>query len=54
MWILNNSKYLLEYIQSMSISSCNNIKTFDFSTIYTTIPHLKRFIVIWDMDTIIL
>jgi hypothetical protein len=34
LWILKNSKYLLEYIQPMSLSSCNSIKTFDFSTIY--------------------
>jgi len=25
----------------MSLSSCNSIKTFDFSTLYTTIPHSK-------------
>ena len=41
MWILENSKDLLEYIQSMSLSSYNSIKTFDFSTLYTTIPHSK-------------
>jgi hypothetical protein len=41
MWILKNSKDLLEYIQSRSLSSCNSIKTFDFSTLYTTIPHAK-------------
>jgi hypothetical protein len=41
MWILKNSKNLLEYIQSMSLSSCNSIKTLDFSTLYTTIPHSK-------------
>ena len=41
MWILKNSKNLLEYIQSRSLSSCNSIKTFDFSTLYTTIPHSK-------------
>jgi len=40
-WILKNSKYLLEYIQSRSLSSCNSIKTFDFSTLYMTIPHSK-------------
>ena len=40
-WILKNSKDLLEYIQSRSLSSCNSIKTFDFSTLYTTILHLK-------------
>ena len=39
MWILKNSKDLLEYIQSRSLSSCNSIKTFDLSTLYTTIPH---------------
>jgi hypothetical protein len=41
MWILRNSKDLLEYIQSRSLSSYNSIKTFDFSTLYTTIPHSK-------------
>jgi hypothetical protein len=41
MWILKNSKDLLEYIQSRSLSSCNSIKTFDFSTLYTTNPHSK-------------
>ena len=41
MWILKNSKDLLEYIQSRSPSSCNSIKTFDFSTFYTTIPYSK-------------
>jgi hypothetical protein len=41
MWILKNSKDLLEYIQSRFLSSCNSIKTFDFSTLYTTIPHSK-------------
>jgi len=41
MWIMKNSKYLFEYIQSRSLSSCNSIKTFDFSTVYTTISHSK-------------
>jgi hypothetical protein len=41
MWILKNSKDLLGYIQSRFLSSCNSIKTFDFSTLYTTIPHSK-------------
>ena len=40
-WNLNNSKDLLEYIQSMSLSSCHGIKTCNFSTPYTTIPHSK-------------
>ena len=41
MWILKNSKDLLEYIQYMALFSCNSIETFDFSTLYTTIPHSK-------------
>ena len=39
MLILKNSNGM--YIQSMSISSCNSIKTFDLSTLYTTIPYSK-------------
>ena len=31
MWILKNSKDLLEYIQPRSLFSCNSYKTFDFS-----------------------
>ena len=34
MWILKNSKDLLEYIQSRSVCSCKNIKTMDISTLY--------------------
>ena len=41
MWILKNSKDLLEYIQSRSLSSCTSIKTFDFSALYSTIPGFK-------------
>ena len=41
MWILKNSKDMLEYIQSRSLSSCYSINTFEFSTLYTTIPHSK-------------
>ena len=41
-WILKNSKDLLEYIQSRSLFSCNSIKPFDFSTLYMSIPHSKR------------
>ena len=36
MWILNNSKDLLEYIQSRSLSSCNSIRTFDFFNLPST------------------
>ena len=41
MWILKNSKELLETFQSQNLSVISNIKTFDFSTLYTTIPHNK-------------
>ena len=41
MLILKNSEDLLEYIQSRSLSACNSIKTFDLSTLYTTIPHSR-------------
>jgi len=41
MWILKNSKDLLEYIQSRSLSFCNSTNAFDFSTLYTTIHHSK-------------
>ena len=41
MWILKNSKDLLEYIQSSSLSSCNCSKTLDFSVLYIAIPHSK-------------
>ena len=40
MWILKNSNYLLEYIQSTSLFSCKNIKYLT-TTLYTTIPHSK-------------
>ena len=39
MRIVKNSKDL--YIQSRSLSSYNSIKTFDLSSLYTTIPHSK-------------
>ena len=38
---MESEEDLLEYIQSMSFSSCNSIKTFDFPTLYTCIPHSK-------------
>jgi hypothetical protein len=41
MWMLKKSKDLLKYIQSRSLSFCNSIKTFDFSSLYTTISHSK-------------
>ena len=41
MWILKNSNVLLDYIQSKTLSSCNSINTFVFSTLYTSILHSK-------------
>ena len=41
MWILKNSKELLENLMAQSLHSVNSIKSFDFSTLYTTIPHDK-------------
>jgi hypothetical protein len=39
MWILKISKELLENLESSSFSKIDSIKIFDFSTLYTTIPH---------------
>ena len=41
MWILKNSKELLEHLQSQNYNNITNIKPFDFSTLYTTISHDK-------------
>ena len=41
MWILKNSKALLESLQANLLTSISSIKTFDFSTLYTSIPHSK-------------
>ena len=41
MWILKNSKTLLENLESKSLKSVPSIKSYDFSTLYTTIPHSK-------------
>ena len=41
MWILKNSNDMLEYIYSRYLSSCNNINSCDFSTLFTAIPHFK-------------
>ena len=41
MWILKNSKELLDNFNSHSLASVNSIKTYDFSTLYTNIPHTK-------------
>jgi hypothetical protein len=41
MWVLKNSKDLLDNLRSRSLSQVSSIKTFDFSTQYTTLPHDK-------------
>ena len=41
MWILKNSIDLLDNLKSRSFSQVSSIKTFDFSTLYTTLPHDK-------------
>ena len=41
MWILKNSKELLEHFKSPAFNHVTSIKSFDFSTLYTTIPHQK-------------
>ena len=41
MWILRNSKELLEHLQSPNFNHITSIKSFDFSTLHTTIPHQK-------------
>jgi hypothetical protein len=40
MWILKNSKDLLEILSSRSQYVCNGIKIFDFSTL-STIPYVQ-------------
>ena len=41
MWILKNSNELLEHLKSPAFNHVTSIKSFDFSTLYTTIPHQK-------------
>ena len=41
MWILKNSKDLLDNLKSREFAKVHSVKTFDFSTLYTTIPHEK-------------
>ena len=41
MWILKNSKELLEHLKSHTFNHVTSIKSFDFSTLYTAIPHQK-------------
>ena len=39
MWSLKNSQELLEHLKSPTFNHVTNIKSFDFFTLYTTIPH---------------
>ena len=39
--ILKDSKELLDHLKSKNFNIIINIKSFDFSTLYTTIPHQK-------------
>ena len=41
MWILKNSKELLEHMKSPTFNHVTSIKSFNFPTLYTTIPHQK-------------
>ena len=41
MWILKKSKELLENLKIQYLHSINSIKSSNFSTLYTTIPHGK-------------
>ena len=41
MLIIKNSKELLEHLKSPNFNHVTSIKSFDFSTLYTTIPHQK-------------
>jgi hypothetical protein len=41
MWILKNSKGLLENLKFHDFSKIESMKTYDFFTLYTTIPQNK-------------
>ena len=41
MLILWNSKEILEHLKYPSFNHITSIESFDFSTLYTTIPHDK-------------
>ena len=38
---LKNSKDLIEYVDNVTVKPIKHISTWDFSTLYTTIPHDK-------------
>ena len=39
MWILNNSTRLLSSLDQLDIHTATSVQTFNFSTLYTSIPH---------------
>ena len=39
MWILKNSTDLLSSLGHLGVHKATSIQTFDFSTLYTSIPH---------------
>ena len=41
MWILKNWKALFDHLKSSDFNLITNITSFNFSTLYTTIPHRK-------------
>jgi hypothetical protein len=41
MWILKNFKEFLANLKTQNFSQINSLKTYDFSTLYTSTPHDK-------------
>ena len=39
MWILKNSTNLLSSLEKLDVRYAKSVQTFDFSTLYTSIPH---------------
>ena len=39
MWILKNSRSLLSSLDQLDVCTATSVQTFDFSTLYTSIPH---------------
>ena len=39
MWILKNSTSLLSSLDQLDVHTATSVQTFDFSTLYTSIPH---------------
>ena len=44
MWILKNSTSLLSSLDQFDVRTATSVQTFDFSTLYTSIPHIYRYI----------